>query len=167
MIAIKPTFWRPGNVVSAVFIGGCCLIPALFLLNSPAAAIGPACLAISALIVWLLMRPIRLEITETEVRAKQGWSRAPLGKTEAFRSEIRSIHYRPRQVTFRGADGQPLMDISDIWTVADMIKVAEALGVPLYDDRVEGLLKARELPEGRLVYDPVSGPVTAIPRKQR
>jgi hypothetical protein len=48
-----------------------------------------------------------------------------------------------------------------------MVKVAEELGVPLYDDRVEGLLKARELPEGRLVYDPASGPVPAIPRKER
>jgi hypothetical protein len=55
----------------------------------------------------------------------------------------------------------------DIWTVADMVKVAEELRVPLYDDRVEGLLKARELSEGRLVYDPVSGPVTAISRKRR
>jgi hypothetical protein len=59
------------------------------------------------------------------------------------------------------------MEISDMWTVADMVKVAEALGVPLYDDRVEGLLRARELSEGRLVYDPVSGPATAISRKQR
>jgi hypothetical protein len=167
MIAIKPTFWRPGNVVAAVLIGGFCLIPALFLLSSPAAAIGPSCLALSSLIVWLLMRPVRLEITETEVRARQGWARAPLGKTDAFRSEIRSIHYRPRQITFRGADGQPLMDISDMWTVADMVKVAEELRVPLYDDRVDGVLKARELPEGRLVYDPASGSVAPISRKRR
>jgi hypothetical protein len=166
MIDIKPTFWRPGNVVSAVFIGGCCLIPALFLLSSPAAAIGPACLAVSALIVWLLMRPIRLEITETEVRAKQGWSRAPLGKTEAFRSEIRSIHYAPNRFSFRGSDGQTLMETSDIWTLPDMVRAAEALGVPLYDNRL-GRLGAREASEGRLVYDPASGPVAAISRKQR
>jgi hypothetical protein len=37
---------------------------------------GPACLVFMALMVWLLMRPIRLEITETEVRARQGWARA-------------------------------------------------------------------------------------------
>jgi hypothetical protein len=167
MIVVKPTFWRPGNVVSAGLIGAFCLIPALFLLSSPAAAIGPACLAISALMVWLLMRPIRLEITETEVRAKHGWSHARIGKKEAFRSEIRSIHYRPTQVTFRGADGQPLMEASHIWTLGDMMRAAEALGVPLYDDRVDGVLRARELSEGRLVYDPVSGPVAAISRKQR
>jgi hypothetical protein len=167
MIAIKPTFWRPGNVVAAVLIGGFCLIPALFLLSSPAAAIGPSCLAIMALMVWLLMRPIRLEITETEVRAKHGWSQGVTGKNEAVRSEIRSIHYRPTQVTFRGADGQPLMEASHIWTLGDMVRAAAELRVPLYDDRVEGLLRARELPEGRLTYDPASGPVTPMSGKRR
>jgi hypothetical protein len=51
--------------------GSFCLIPAVFLLGSPIAAIGLACLVFMALLVWLLMRPIRLEITGTEVRAKQ------------------------------------------------------------------------------------------------
>jgi hypothetical protein len=46
--------------------------------------------------------------------------------------------------------------------LADMVKAADALQVPLYDDRVEGLLRARELSEGRLVYDPVSG---LVPRQ--
>jgi hypothetical protein len=48
---------------------------------------------------------------------------------------------------------------SGIWTVADMVTAAKELRVPLYDDRVEGLLRAQELSQGRLVYDPVSGPV--------
>jgi hypothetical protein len=48
-----------------------------------------------------------------------------------------------------------------------MVKVADEWQVPLYDDRVEGLLRVRELSEGRLVYDPVSGRGAAIPRKQR
>lgn len=158
MIKIRPTFWRPSNVIYAAAISGFCLIPAVFLLGSPTAAIGPACLVATAVMVWLLMRPIRLEITETEVRARQGWARAPLGKKEALRSEIRSIHYLPGRFSFQGADGQPLMEPVDIWTVRDMVKAAEELRVPLYDDRV-GLLKVRELREGRLVYDPVSGPV--------
>ena len=117
--------------------------------------------------VWLGTRAARLEITATEVRPRHGWSPGPIGKKVAVRSEIRSIHYRVRQVTFRGADGQPLMEISDMWTLGDMVKAAEALQVPLYDDREEGLLKARELSEGRLVYDPASGPRAAISRKQR
>jgi hypothetical protein len=156
MITIKPTFWRPGNVISAVVIGAFCLIPAVFLLGSPTAAIGPASLVVLALMVWLLMRPIRLEITETEVRARQGWSQGPLGKKEVLRSEIRSIHYAPNRFSFRGADGQPLMETSDIWTVADMVKAAEELRVLLYDNRL-GRLGAREASEERLVYDPASG----------
>ena len=166
MIAIRPTFWRPGNVIEAVVIGAFCLIPAVFLLGSPTAAIGPACFVVLALMVWLLMRPIRLEITETEVRARQGWARGPLGKKEALRSEIRSIHYAPGRFSFRGPDGQPLMETSDIWTVRDMVKAAEELGVPLYDDRL-GRLGVREASEGRLVYDPVSGLGAAVSRKQR
>ena len=78
---------------------------------------GVGVLAASAVLMWLGTRRARLEITETEVRARHGLSRAPLGKTEALRSEIRSIHYRPSQITFRGADGQPLMEASDLWTV--------------------------------------------------
>jgi hypothetical protein len=156
MITIKPTFWRPSNVIYAAAIGGFCLIPAVFLLGSPIAVIGPASLVALALMVWLLMWPIRLEITETEVRARQGWAQAPLGKKEAVRNEIRSIHYAPGRFSFRGADGQPLMETSDIWTVRDMVKAAEELRVPLYDDRL-GRLKAREAREGRLLYDPVSG----------
>jgi hypothetical protein len=43
-----------------------------------------------------------------------------------------------------------------LMTVRDMVKAAQELRVPLYDDRL-GWLEVRELSEGRLVYDPVSG----------
>ena len=59
-------------MIKAVAISAFCLIPAVFLLGPPTAAIGPPCLVFMALLVWLLMRPIRLEITETEVRARNG-----------------------------------------------------------------------------------------------
>jgi hypothetical protein len=167
MIAIRPRFWRPVNVFWVVVIGGFCLSPVVFQAGAFPELAGLGVLAVMTAMVWLGTRTARLEITETEVRARHGWSPGPVGKKEAFRSEIRSIHYRPRQVTFRGADGQPLMEISDMWTLGDMVKVAEALGVPLYDDRVEGLLRAQELSEGRLVYDPESGPVITTSRKQR
>ena len=103
------------------------------------------------LLYWFTTRRVRLEITETEVRAEEGgWSRAPLGKGEAFRSEIRSIHYAPKRYTFCGADGQAVMVISNTWTMPDMMKAAEVIGVPPYEDRV-GQSKAR------LVYEPGSG----------
>jgi hypothetical protein len=166
MIKIRPTFWRAGNVFWVVVLGGFFLSPVVFQAGAFPELAGCGSLAALALMAWLGTRPARLEITETEVRAKHGWSHGPVGKKAAFRSEIRSIHYRPRQVTFRGVDGQPLMEISDMWTVADMVKAAEALRVPLYDDRSDTLLKARELSEGRLVYDPASGPVAAITRRK-
>jgi hypothetical protein len=156
MITIRPKVWRPSNVTYAVAIGGFCLSPLVFRLDTFSELMGLACLVFMALLFWLLMRPIRLEITETEVRARQGWAPAPLGKSEALRSDIRSIHYLPKRFSFKGADGEVLMEPVDIWTVRDMVKVAEELRVPLYDDRV-GLLGVRELSEGRLVYDPVSG----------
>lgn len=160
MVIIKPTFWRPGTVVGAVVIGAICL--------SPLAAGGPigyglgglGVLAAMALMSWLLSRPVRLEITETEVRAKEGWTYAPPGKKQAVRSEIRSIHAVPRQFSFRGADGQSLMETSPTWTVQDMVKAARELQVPLYDDRI-GQLKARERNKARLVYDPATGQMTA------
>jgi hypothetical protein len=167
MIAIRPRFWRPVNVFWVVVIGGFCLSPVVFQAGAFPELAGLGVLAVMTAMVWLGTRTARLEITETEVRARHGWSPGPVGKKEAFRSEIRSIHYRPRQVTFRGADGQPLMEISDMWTLGDMVKTSAQLRVPLYDDRVEGLLRAQELSEGRLVYDPESGPVITTSRKQR
>jgi hypothetical protein len=162
MIKIRPSFWRPGNVFWVVVIGGFCLSPVVFQAGTFPELMGLGVLAAMTVLVWLGTRSAGLEITETEVRARHGWSHGPVGKKEALRGEIRSIHYRPSQISFRGADDQSLMESSDMWTVADMVKAAAELRVPLYDDRVEGLLRARELSEGRLVYDPVSG---LVPRQ--
>jgi hypothetical protein len=167
MITIRPTFWRPLKVFWAVVIGGFCLSPVVFQGGTSPELMGLGVLAFSTVFLWLAIRPTRLEITQTEVRAVHGWEHAPPGKQEAYRSEIRSIHYRPDQISFRGADSQSVLEANNLWSVGDMVKAAEKLRVPLYDDRVEGLLKVRELSEGRLVYDPVSGPVTAISRKHR
>lgn len=158
MTTIRPEIRRPGNVISAVVISAFCLIPTVSLWGSPVAFIGPAGLVVLALMSWLLWRPVRLEIAETEVRARQGWVRGQSRNSEALRSEVCSIHYLPRRISFRGSDGQQVMEAVDIWTVRDMLKAAEELQVPLYDHR-GGFLGGRELSTGRLVYDPVSGPV--------
>ena len=157
MIAIRPRFWRPGNVFWVVVIGGSCLSPVVFQAGAFPELAGLGVLAVMTVMVWLGTRAARLEITATEVRPRHGWSPGPIGKKVAVRSEIRSIHYLPRRISFRGTDSQPLMEVTDNWTVADMVKAAAELRVPLYDDRVEGVLKVRELSEGRLVYDPASG----------
>ena len=109
MITIRPTFWRPSNVIKAVAISGFCLIPVVFLLGSPTTAMGPACLVFMALMVWLLMRPIRLEITENRGagQTRMGARRLVRGRYSAARSARFTMP--PRRFSFRGADGQPLM----------------------------------------------------------
>lgn len=76
MITIRPSFWRPGNVFWAVVIGGFCLSPVVFQAGTSPELMGLGALAFMTVLAWLLMRPIRLEITETEVRARQGRARA-------------------------------------------------------------------------------------------
>jgi hypothetical protein len=156
MIMIRPEIWRPRNVIAAMVIGGFCIIPAVFVWGSPTAIIGPVSLAVAALVSWLVWLPVRLEITETEVRARQGAARGQYGmKTDAFRSEICSIHYLPTRISFRGPDGQQVMESVLQWTLRDMLRAAEVLQVPLYDHR-GGPLRIRELSTGRLVNHSVS-----------
>jgi hypothetical protein len=109
MISIKPTFWKRSNVIWAVFIGAFCLCPlVLQSLAAPSSLAGLGAFVGLAVLCWLMLRPIRLEITETEVWVKEGWSRAPLGKKEAFRSEICSIHYAPKAAAMSGKRGWDL-----------------------------------------------------------
>jgi hypothetical protein len=156
MVTIRPGFRRPREVISAVVITGFCLTPVVLQPISLGAVMGLGTLVVMYSLFWFLAHQIRLEITETELRARQSWARG-LRDLEALRSEIRSIHYCPARISFRGADGQPLMEPADMWTVREMLRAAEELQVPLYDHR--GALRLEELSEGRLVYDPVSGPV--------
>ncbi|HEV3380094.1 MAG TPA: hypothetical protein VG142_03860 [Trebonia sp.] len=112
------------------------------------------CFVLMFLMAWARTIPVRLEITETEVRARQGrWRGKP--DVEAPRGEIRAIRYYPARISFRGADDEPLMEPEPHWTVRQMVKVAVELGVPLYDHK--GTLGPEELIEGRLAYDPASG----------
>jgi hypothetical protein len=157
MITIRPGFRKPGTVISAVVVTGFCLVPVVLQPVSAGAVMGLVTLVVVYSLFWIMARQIRLEITETEVRARQRWARGRPDQ-EALRGEIRSIHYCPSRISFRGADGQPLMEPADIWTVREMVRAAEELQVPLYDHR--GLLRLEELSEGRLAYDPASGPVT-------
>lgn len=153
-LTIRPAVWRAGNVVSAAVIVVPCVTVAVF--QPRWAVVALACPVLILLMAWPLWRLTRLEITETEVRAKQ---RAVRGQADeqATRSEIRAIRYYPTGISFRGPDDQSLMKAADAWTMRQMVMVAGELRVPLYEHR--GLLKLEELSEGRLVYDPASGPV--------
>ena len=106
------------------------------------------------LIAAFRVRRIRLEVTEDVVRV-QGRYRSD--NDQVPRSEIRSIHYLPSMVSFRGPDGESFWTIKPEWTLRQMVRVAAMLEVPLYDHR--RWLGMRTAMTGRLVYDPVSGPV--------
>jgi hypothetical protein len=113
-----------------------------------------ACFVLLCLMAWARTIPVRLEITETEVRARQGrWRGQP--DVAALRGEIRAIRYYPARISFRDANDEPLMEPEPHWTVRQMVRVAIEVGVPLYDHK--GALGVEELSEGRLAYDPVSG----------
>jgi hypothetical protein len=111
----------------------------------------PLLLSIPAMLmvaIWLYSRLIRLEITETLVRALQGGVRGH-PNLEALRGEIREIHYYPMRISFQGEDRQPVMEPYPNWTLKQVLEVADLLGVPLYDHR--GLLHLEELAVGRMV----------------
>jgi hypothetical protein len=102
-----------------------------------------------AIIAWVRLRAVQLEITESVVRARQGWY---LPEKQAARSEIRTIHYFPSLISFHGPDRKPIMKIAPNWTMRQMLEVADELGVPLYDHR--RWLGLRKVSTGRLVNHP-------------
>jgi hypothetical protein len=102
-----------------------------------------------AVVGWARLRAVRLGITESVVRVKQGWY---LPERQAARSDIRAIHYFPSAVSFRGPDRKPIMKVAPNWTLRQMLEVADALAVPLYDHR--RWLGLRSVTTGRLVNPP-------------
>lgn len=103
-----------------------------------------------AVITWARLRAVRLEITDSVVRIKQGWY---LPERQAARSDVTAIHYFPRVISFRGPDGKPMIRVMPDWSLRQMLEVAVELGVPLYDHR--GWLGLRKVSIGRLVDHPV------------
>ena len=99
-----------------------------------------------AIIIWAQLRAVRLEITDSVVRVKQGWYASEL---QVARSEIRAIHFFPALISFRGPDGKPIMKVGPNWTLRQMLEVADELAVPLYDHR--RWLGLRSVTMGRLV----------------
>lgn len=103
----------------------------------------------TVIIGWARVRAVRLEITDTEVRARQGWYRPT---KQVDRSDVRAIHFFPRVISFRGPDAQPIMKLDPAWNMRQMLEVADELHVPLFDHRRwHGL---REVSVGRLANDP-------------
>lgn len=158
--------WRFGSVVGWGTLTAGFIVGAVSEFVAGHLAAGMTALLIPVglyLLSWVLIRfrprPIRLEVTQSMVRARQGkWRGAP--DKEAPRSEIRAIHYLPDLISFRGVDNDnPLMIIQPQYSLRQMRKVAAELHVRLYDHtRWLGL---RRIDVGRLAYDPASGPVAS------
>jgi hypothetical protein len=104
MIAIRPGLWRASVVIPLGLVSCLAIAGAVseFAAGSPLEGV----YALLAPVVILLImgfrgRAVRLEVTDSEVLAKQGhWRGHP--DLQAPRNEIRAIHYFPGIISFRG-----------------------------------------------------------------
>jgi hypothetical protein len=149
MMTIRPALWQPSivivwSLVVGMFVAGAVIWPGQ-------AVTWLMFLPLLCLIAWVRVRPVRLEITESAVRARQGWQ---LPDKQVARSEIRAIHYYPDVISFRGPDRKPIMRTRAEWSLRQMIAVAGELSVPVYDNRRWHNLRTARV--GRLVYDPAA-----------
>lgn len=148
MLTIRPGL-RPIDAISCSVLVALCLAGALIW---PAQALWALAIPVTVgFIAWVRTRPVRLEITESVVRAREGGFRGQPDK-QVPRSEITGIHYFPMRISFRGPDQKPIMAIEPNYPVRTMLKVAAELKVPLYDHT--RWLELRKVEMGRLVYDP-------------
>jgi hypothetical protein len=149
MTTIRPALWQPSIVIVWSVLLGMFVAAAVIW---PGQAIEwLAFVPLACLVGWVRVRTVRLEITDTVVRVRQGWY---LADKQVARSEIRAIHYYPDVISFRGPDRKPVMRTRCEWSLRQMIKVAAELQVPVYDNR--RLCNLRTARVGRLVYDPAS-----------
>jgi hypothetical protein len=59
------------------------------------------------LLAWVRSRPIRLDVTESVVRVRQGRRSGP--DKQVPRGDITAIHYFPNKISFRGPDKEPIL----------------------------------------------------------
>jgi len=151
MKTIRPGLLRPSILIAyAVLLG--MFIAAAVIQPSQALLVLVGGPLIVAVIGWVRLRAVRLEITDSTVCVKQGWY---LPEEQATRGDITAIHYFPRVISFRGPDDEPMMKVAPNWTVRQMLGAAEELGVPLYDHR--RWFGLRKVSVGRLVNRHVPG----------
>jgi hypothetical protein len=137
-----PSFYVVSAILAGVLIAYTVAVPRQWL---------PVVLGVIGLVIigWARLRAVRLEITDSVVRAKQGWYQP---EKQVARGDVRAIHYFPRLISFRGRDDKPIMMVAPNWNLRQMLEVADELGVSLFDHRRwHGL---REVSVGRLVNDP-------------
>ena len=153
MRTIRPGLLQPGFLIGCAVLVGMFTTLAVFQPDQALwwLVVGPLLIAV---VGWARLRGVRLEITESVVRARQGWY---LPERQAARSEISAIHFFPSVISFRGPDRKPIMKIAPNYTLRQMLDVADVLAVPLYDHR--RWLGLRKISIGRLVTPGRSQPV--------
>jgi hypothetical protein len=149
MMTIRPAVWQPGIVIVWSLVVGMFVAAAVIWPGQAVTSL--MFLALLFLIAWVRVRAVRLEITESAVRARQGWY---LPDKQVSRSQIRAIHYYPDVISFRGPERKPIMRTRAEWSLRQMIAVAGELRVPVYDNRRWHNLRTARV--GRLVYDPAA-----------
>lgn len=148
MRTLRPKLWRASVLIACAVLAGMLITAAVFEPSqAPLILVGTP--LVIAVVGWVRLRAVRLEITESVVRAKQGWY---LPEKQAARRDITAIHYFPSVISFRGPDQKPIMKIAPNWTLSQMLEVVDELGVPLYDHR--RWLGLRKVSTGRLVNHP-------------
>jgi hypothetical protein len=149
MITMRPAVWQPSIVIVWSLVVGMFVAAAVIWPGQAVTSL--MFLPLLFLIAWVRVRAVRLQITESAVRARQGWY---LPDKQVPRSQIRAIHYYPDVISFRGPERKPIMRTRAEWSLRQMIAVAGELGVPLYDIRRWHDLRTARV--GRLVYDPAA-----------
>jgi hypothetical protein len=92
-------------------------------------------LEVALLVLWVLtMYTGTVEVTPVDVRAS-GKSFRP---TVVPRERVSTMHWTSNVITFRDADHGLLLRIASYgWTGSQVLAIAEALGVPLYNHRTK------------------------------
>jgi hypothetical protein len=129
-VIIRRKMWQVDTVITTGIVAALCVAPVFYTLGAAPLLAGPALLVVGG---WLMFRLVRVEITESTVRIQQ--MAKGRGDLEVPRSEIREIHFYKGRVVFQDPDGRPVMESVPQWPLKQMQKVADVLGVPLYDHR--------------------------------
>jgi hypothetical protein len=144
-LTIRFKLWQTNTVIPVGILTPLCVALVVYEPGAYPMLLGPVLIAC---MLWYGSRVIRMEITPTVVRARQGrWHGQP--DLEAPRAEICEIRYCPSRIIFTGTHSQSLMEPFPHWTLKQVLEVAELLDVPFYDHR--GRFHLEELAVGRLV----------------
>jgi len=113
-------------------IVGCC---AAMLFTARSGVLWWAALGIALFVLWVLtMYSGTIEVTQVDIRA----SGKTFRPTVVPRERISAMHWTSRVITLRDSDHNLLLRIASYgWAGSQVLAIAEALGVPLYNHRTK------------------------------